>query len=128
MGVLTISKRAEAGDLRTLLFFKVIDRTTDDEGFPEETEVNVFGQDANGNDIPAHAKWVNAHGYDVFTSIRMNLNEPATITMRYSQKISTDMVVYKGSDPKPYEIISIDNVEERCKWLEIKVQRKVAAR
>lgn len=28
----------------------------------------------------------------------------------------------------PYEIISIDNVEERNQWLEIKVKRKVQAR
>ena len=123
-----ISKRADAGELRTLVYFKRIERTTDDEGFPKEKEVNVFGQDSDGRDLPAHVKWVNVHGYDVFTAVQLKLKEPATITMRYFPEISADMVVYKGTDPRPYEIISINNVEDRSRWLEIKVHRKVAAR
>lgn len=128
MGVWTISKRAHSGELHTLVFFKQVVRGTDDDGFPAERESNVLGQDENGIDIPFHVKWVNVHGYDVFTSIQMKLTEPATITMRYFCEISPDMVVYKGADPKPYEIISINNVLDQGRWLEIKVQRKVAAR
>lgn len=48
--------------------------------------------------------------------------------MRYSPLIDPAMLVYKGKDPRPYEIISLNNVEDRGKWLEIKVQRKGAAR
>lgn len=128
MEVTCISKRAEAGDLRTPVYFKRIQRVTDAEGFSQEVEVNVLGQNAEGEDIPFRVKWANAHGYDVFTSIQLKLNEPATITMRYHPDIDTDLIVYKGSDPKPYEIISIDDVEERHRWLEAKVQRKVEAR
>lgn len=118
-----MSKSANAGELRTPVFFMTIERGTDDEGFPKELEVNVFG-----DGVPARVKWVNAHGTDVFTAMQLKLREPATITMRYSPKIRADLIVYKGSDPKPYEIISIDDVEERHRWMEIRVQRKVAAR
>lgn len=74
-------------------------------------------------------KWVNAHGYEVFQTMQLEIREPATITTRYSPKLlDPKLVVYKASDPMPYEIISIDNVEEQNEWLEIKVQRKSGAR
>lgn len=118
-----MSKSANAGELRTAVFFKKIVRETDAEGFPCEAEVNVFGEDKY-----VLTKWVNAHGSEVFTAMQLELREPATITMRYSPLINEKLLVYKGSDPKPYEVISIDNVDARGAWLEIKVQRKVAAR
>lgn len=110
------------------MFFKSIKRTTDTEGFPVEKEVNLLGQDDTGRDIPARVKWVNAHGTESFVAMQLKLREPATITMRYHPDVHSGLLVYKAGDPKPYEIISIDNVEERNRWLEIKVQRKVAAR
>lgn len=144
-----MSKYANPGELRTKVFFKRIERSTDDEGFPSEQEINVFGQD-----IPVRVKWVNAHGTETFTAMQLKLREPATITMRYSPKINVNLLVYKASEMADalragdniadeekaenavkealervrYEIISIDNVEERNRWMEIKVQRKVAAR
>lgn len=123
-----MSKSANPGELRTKVYFKSIEHSTDDEAFTQEKEVNVFGQTEDGVDIPARVKWVNAHGTEAFTAMQLKLREPATITMRYSPKINPNLLVYKGDDKNPYEIISIDNVEERCRWLEIKVQRKVAAR
>lgn len=118
-----MSKSANSGQLRTPVYFKMIQKKGDDEGYVEEKEVNIFGE---GKCV--RAKWVNAHGTDSFVALQMKLREPATITCRYSPKIKVDQVVYRGDDPKPFEIISIDNVEERNQWLEIKVQRKVQAR
>lgn len=118
-----MSKNANPGELRTKAYFKRVRRDTDDEGFPLEPEENVFGE---GNF--AKCKWVNAHGSESFVAKQLELREPATITMRYSPLIKDDLLVYRGSDTKPYEIISIDNVEEQNRWLEIKVQRVVSAR
>lgn len=118
-----MSKNANAGELRTPVFFMRIDRKEDAEAYPSEKEVNVFG---DGKSV--RVKWVNAHGSDSFIALQMKLREPATITCRYSPKITADLVVYRGNDPNPFEVISIDNVEERNQWLEIKVQRKVKAR
>lgn len=118
-----MSKTANAGELRTpVAFFKTV-RSVDAQGFTEAEEVNVFG---SGVSIPC--KWVNAHGSQVFEAMQLELREPATLTMRYSPKINAKLILYRGSDPRPYEIISVDNVEEKNVWLEIKVQRKVAAR
>ena len=118
-----MSKSANAGELRTPVYFKKITRTTDSEGYPVEAETNVFGE---GVSVPV--KWINAHGAEAFTAMQLELREPATLTLRYSPLIDETQLVYKGSDTQPYEIVSIDNVEERGTWLEIKVQRKVAAR
>lgn len=119
-----MSKSANAGELRTPVYFIKHTKTKDGEGYFTEKDVNVFGEN-----VPCMCKWVNAHGYEVFQTMQLQIREPATITTRYSPLLcDKKLIVYKGSDPCPYEIISFDNVEERNAWLEIKVQRKSGAR
>lgn len=119
-----MSKSANSGELRTRVFFMRKPRTRDKEGFPNDQEVNVFGEG-----VPCMCKWVNAHGYEVFQTMQLEIREPATITTRYSPLLlDPTLIIYRESDTKPYEVISIDNVEERNTWLEIKVQRKSGAR
>lgn len=114
-----MSKAANAGELKTKVLFKDVRRYTNERGYPVEDEVDVIG---------VYCKWVNAHGTEVFTAMQMQLREPATITCRFSPKINRRQLVYRVGDPDPYEIISIDNVQNANTWLEIKVQRKAAAR
>jgi head-tail adaptor len=116
-----LSKSANAGELRIPIYFKKKVRETDSEGFPTESETDVFG-------CAIYAKWSNAHGSESFTALQLQLREPATITCRYSPLINERLDVYKAGDSMPYEIISIDNVEQKNQWLEIKAQRKEAAR
>lgn len=119
-----MSKSCNAGALITPVYFKRIVRETDSEGFSVETEVNVFGEN-----VPMMCNWVNAHGTETWRTMQLELREPATITTRFSPLINDPtLIVYKANDPKPYEVISIDNVGERGAWLEIKVQRKEQAR
>lgn len=118
--VMRMAKYANAGELRTPIKFIRIDRTNDSDGYPTETEVDVFGQ-------PVMCAWVNVHGNEVFTAMQMQLREPATLTTRYSPLINQKLLIYKGSDPDPYEVISIDDIGERHVWLEIKVQRATEA-
>ena len=115
-----MSKFANVGELKTPVRFKRIEKSVDPEGYPVENEIDLFG-------VAVPVKWVNAHGTESFAAMQLKLREPATITMRYTPKINIAQLVYKNGDPKPYEIISIDNVEERGMWLELKVQRKEAA-
>lgn len=116
-----MSKSANAGELRTRVRFVKITRQENSNGYPVETEEDVFSSSV-------YVKWVNVHGNEVFEALMQKLKEPATLTMRYSPQINETLLVYREGDPKPYEIISVDNVEQRNAWLEIKVQRKVAAR
>lgn len=118
-----MAKSVNPGDLRTLVRFFSVTRTADAEGVPAEAEVNVFGEGA-----AVRCQWVNAHGSEVFAAQQLQLREPATLTLRYSPLIRPDLIVYRDGDDRPYEIVSVDNVEQRGRWLELKVQRREAAR
>lgn len=123
-----MAKSVNPGELRTAVFFKRIQRVIDPEGYYSEEEINVRGQDAEGNDIPFRCYWNNAHGSEVFEGMQLQLRNPATLTMRYTPLVDITQVVYKRGDPDPYEIISVNDVEDRHRWLEVRVQRKVVAR
>lgn len=120
-----MSKTANAGELRTPIYVVKKTRTYDSEGYPVETDANVFGDDA-----VLMCKWVNAHGSDAYIAMQLQARDPATVTCRYSPLITPDCLIYKGSmDSEPFEIVGDpDNVEERNAWLEFKVQRREAAR
>lgn len=119
-----MSKGANAGELNTAVFFVKLVKETDKDGFQVPKEENVFG-----TDLPVYGKWVNVHGTEVFTAMQLELREPVTFTTRYSPKLcDVALTVYRKGDAAPYEVISIDNVENRNEWLEMKLQRKVTAR
>ena len=122
-----MAKQVSAGELRTSVYFRRVFKGSDSRGATHQREEFVF-TGCCGEELPVLCKWVNAHGTEVFSAMQLQLREPATLTMRYSPLIDATMLVYKGKDPRPYEIISVDNVEERGQWLELKVQRKGAAR
>lgn len=122
-----MAKRVSAGELRTQVYFRRVIKAPGHDGYARQREEFVF-TDGAGRERPVHCKWVNAHGTEVFSAMQLQIREPATLTMRYSPLVGAAMLVYKGRDPRPYEIISVDNVEDRGKWLELKVQRKGAAR
>jgi head-tail adaptor len=118
-----MAKRANAGELRTPIIVEELTEMQDVDGYPVRVWFNVFGRDNK-----YHVKWVNVHGAEVYESMSLNLKEPATLTGRYSPLITPQCRITKVGDPEPYEIISIDDVENRHQWLEIKVQRMVSAR
>lgn len=123
-----MAKQANAGELRTLVYFRRTVKKTDREGCPSRQEESVLGYDASGRERAVHCKWVNTHGAEVFSAMQLKLRQPATLTMRYSPLIQPTQLVYKGSDPVPYEVVSVDDVEDRHRWLEVAVQREGAAR
>lgn len=113
-------KSARIGDMHTKITVKSLTTGMDADGYPTESWTNVFG---GTNQV--WCNWKNAHGTEVFDAMRLDLKEPATITMRYSDKVNVRCRIWRGADA--YEIISIDNVDDARKWLEIKVKRLVVA-
>lgn len=119
-----MSKSANAGELRTIVYFMRNKVTMNPNGVPIEKEENVMGEG-----VPVWCKWVNAHGSEVWDAMQLELRQPATITTRYSPELDDPtLLVYRNGDLKPYEVISVDNVEQRNAWLEIKIQRKAVGR
>jgi head-tail adaptor len=110
------------GDLRTQIEIKSPTSTTGSNGYEQKEWKNVFGEG-----VYTHCKWINVHGIEVYEAQKIGLKEPATITLRYSSKITPVCQIYKKGDAVPFEIISVNDIMDRHVWLEIKVQRKVSA-
>ena len=123
-----MAKQASAGELRTRIYIRKTDKSVDGDGVPHERIVGVFPPGPEGKERVYHCKWVNAYGTEAVTAMQLKIQELATLTMRYSPLIQPNQLIYKLGDPVPYEIISINDVEERRTWLEVRVKRGVAAR
>lgn len=113
-------KSARIGEIHTKITVKSLTTGMDADGYPTEAWTDVFGGKVWCN-------WKNAHGTELYETMRLDLKEVATITMRYSDKINQRCQIFRESDTEPYEIISIDNVEDKRRFLEIKVRRRVVA-
>ena len=118
-----------AGALRTPCAFFSQAWTVNENNVEIVSEENVFGKD-----VWVRCKWTpgfsnnNMFTAEQFMDGTFSLKQPATILTRYSPKITPQCTVYRKGDPKPYEILSVAELEERHAWLEIKVQRKTQAR
>jgi len=66
------------------------------------------------------SRWRNVHGSEVWSAAAQNAIKPATVLIRYNSSLNETCLVQKGSDL--YEIISIDNIDERSEYMELKVQ------
>ena len=123
-----VSKSANPGELRTPVYFFRIDRTKSENYVDTEKEVPVL-KDRLGNARYVRCKWVNAHGSEVWSDQAQVLRMPATLTLRYNKALlDPTLIIRRAGDDTPYEVINIDNVQQRNHWLEITVQRKVNAR
>ena len=66
------------------------------------------------------AHWVNVHGSEAWIADSVQAQRAATVTIRYRPDITEKMrIVYKDA---VYLIVSIDNVRERNRILQIKVR------
>ncbi len=124
-----MARQAGIGELRTRIYIRKVDKAVDSEGVASrKEEKSVFAPGPDGGERVWHCKWVNAYGSEVFAAMQAQVQTPATLTMRYSPLIRPDHLIYRVGDPAPYEIISVNDVEDRHTWLEVKVKRKAAAR
>lgn len=114
-----MAARANAGEMRTRVRIAKPAYTIV-EGFERETFTDVFSRKVK-------VKWVYAHGSEIYQAAEQQIREPATITMRYSPLVNVECRIWRENDPNPYEIISINNVEDCRQFLEIKVKRVVTA-
>lgn len=122
-----MAKWAAAGELNAKARFVSIKAGINENGFNTLEELDVFPK-------PCWVKWTWAHGWsrgsEVFDGRRLEQNQSATITMRYSAKINTRCKVYllsDGGQADAFEVVSIDWVDEKRRYMEIKVKREIKA-
>ena len=75
------------------------------------------------NQISALAKWVNAHGAEVWAADAAGIMEAAMVTIRYKSQINATWYVSKDNGVTWFEIVSPDNIREYGELLELKVKR-----
>lgn len=66
------------------------------------------------------AKWVNVHGSEVWAAQAAQVKEAATVLIRYREDVDTTCIIEKGG--QDWEVVSVDNIQERNEYLEIKVK------
>lgn len=118
-----MAKQAYAGAMNAKARFVDIIPTINENGFNVIEEKDVFGQ-------PVWVNWKNQHGTEVFESMKYKLGQTATVTMLYSPKVNARCKVYlvsEGDNAQPFDIVSIDSVEERHRYMEIRLKREVKA-
>ena len=115
-----MAKSVRAGEMRTAVEFYTIEHGINANGFPTETDKALFSG-------PVACKWVTAHGSEAMEEMRLNLEQTATLTTRYTPKITVRSRCRKKGDGQKWEIVNINDVEGRHKTLEIYVRRVVKA-
>lgn len=135
-----MSKDANPGELRTPVIVEARISGINPNGYRNESWHNVFGEDQY-----LKVKWVNLHGSELLEAMSLQLKEPATLTSRFSPLVTETCRILKKSDEAKrdrlkaegkkdeadglyFEVISLDDVEDRHEWLEIRVKRMVTAR
>lgn len=103
------------GELRTPITLKLQTITKDAGGFQKKEPGTTLAT--------VKCRWQNVHGSEVWAADAAQAGEPATLLMRYRSDVNETCYVVKSSNV--YEIVSIDNIEERCEYMEIKVKRWV---
>jgi SPP1 family predicted phage head-tail adaptor len=98
---------------------------------PITLQAPTIGIDAGGAQRPSWAdltngtvqsKWVNVHGSEAWVADQAGKAvSAATVTIRYRSDVTSRCSILKGSDR--YEIVSIDDIQERHEYLELKVKR-----
>lgn len=66
------------------------------------------------------AKWTNVFGSEVWVSQSVNAIQPATVLIRYISGMDTTWQIVK--DGQVYDIVSIDDIQNRHEYIELKVQ------
>jgi len=105
------TKTTNPGELRTAVTIQTRTATKDSGGHQSATWSDV---------ATVWARWKNAHGSEVWASQAVDARMPATVLIRYRSGVDTTCALLKGSTR--YEVVSVDNIDERNEYLELKVQ------
>lgn len=103
------------GELRTPVTLQ--ERTT-------ATDAGGFGSPTPSTIATVMAKWTGAHGTEAWTAQTLQAQRAATVLIRYRSDVDETCSLLK--DGERYEIVSIDDIQARHEYLELKVRRMMA--
>lgn len=69
------------------------------------------------------AKWINDHGQEAVQSEALQLQQRATVTVRHRSDIKETWRIQRVDDSSYWQILSLDPVQGRNRWVEMRVER-----
>lgn len=108
-------KTINPGDLRTSVTLQSRTVTVGDGGFPVPSWSTI---------TTVWARWTNVHGSEMWAAQAVEAENAATVLIRYQAGLDRTCAVLKGSER--FEIVSIDDIQERHEYMELKVKRMEA--
>ena len=99
------------GELRTSVIVQNPTINTDAGGAQSTTWSNV---------ATVWSKWLNAHGAEAVTSDALKAVKRATVTIRYLSSLTEKSALLKAGER--WQIISIDDIQERHEYIELVVE------
>ena len=112
-------KPSNPGELRTPITLQGPTILTDGGGAQRAGWANLV-------DAAVKAKWINLHGAEVWAANQAGITvSAATVTIRYRTDVTTRCSILKGN--VRWEIVSLDNIQERNEYLELKVKRSTGS-
>jgi len=102
-------------DLRTRITFQVPTISKDAGGAQKTTYANV------GTNPTVWAQWINDHGQESVSANATVSAQRATVRLRHRSDIVETWRVLK--DGEAWQVLSIDPVQDRNRWVELRVER-----
>jgi SPP1 family predicted phage head-tail adaptor len=100
------------GELRTPVVLRQRTVTVDAGGFSGVSYSDI---------ATVWARWEDVHGSEVWEAEAIQAVSPATVLIRYYAGLDTTWAIKLGSID--YEIVSIDDIQQRHEYMELKVRR-----
>jgi len=107
------------GDMRTQITLQSPTITQDAGGAQVTSWANVSPNPT------VYARWINAHGLEAVTSEALKTVQRATVTIRHRTDINTTWQVLRNSEA--WQIVSIDPVQDKRRFVEMVVERAKAS-
>ena len=105
------TKVTNPGEMRKKVTLKRRLPTIDPGGFQKESLVTVAS---------IWAKWIGVHGSEAWAANANNALRAATVTIRYRDDVDETCVI--DLDGLNYEIVSMDDIQQRHEYIELKLQ------
>jgi SPP1 family predicted phage head-tail adaptor len=102
-------------DLRTRITFQKPTIVRDTGGAQKPVYTNI------ANNPTVWAQWINDHGQESDASEARVSVQRATVRIRHRSDVAEKWQVLK--DGAPWKILSIDPVQDRNRWIEMRVER-----
>ena len=103
-------KPTNPGELRTLITLQAPTIEADAGGAQKAIYMDL---------ATVYAKWTNVHGQEVWVAQAVMAQKPATVLIRYRADVDTQIAVLKEAEL--YKIVSVDDVQDRHEYMELKV-------